>query len=133
MGDEESVLFSNDRFYAAFSGKDFDAMQQLWGLEKVTCVHPGWPPLYGREDVMDSWDAILGEDNAPNVRCRAPRAAVFGDMATVVCIEELDSAFLCATNIFVRQSENWRLVHHHAGPINVNPEELPDEPEVAFN
>ncbi|NKB45834.1 MAG: DUF4440 domain-containing protein [Alphaproteobacteria bacterium] len=133
MGDEEAVLFANDRFYAAFAGKDVESMERLWGSERIICVHPGWPPLHGREEVMESWQGILGEDSAPEVRCRTPRVTIFGNMAIVVCIEELEAAFLCATNVFVREDAEWRLIHHQAGPVNVQLDELPDEPEVALS
>jgi hypothetical protein len=133
MGDEEAVLFANDRFYAAFLAKDYGAMQLLWATASVICIHPGWKPLYGREEVMASWCAILGEEGSPNVRCRAPQATVYGDTAIVICFEELEEAVLCATNVFVRDGTEWRMAHHHAGPVNIHPADLPSEPDAAIN
>ncbi len=134
MGDEEAVLFANDRFYTAFAARDIGAMEDLWAASCVICVHPGWEPLYGREEVMASWHAILGEDGAPDeVRCRAPRATLHGDTAIVICIEDLEGAFLCATNIFVREGMEWHLVHHHAGPVQMEESDLPEEQDVAVN
>lgn len=133
MGDEEAVLFANDRFYTAFTAKDVSAMEALWADSKVLCVHPGWQPLYGREEVLDSWRGILGEEQSPAIQCHAPKATVYGDTAVVVCIEEIEGAFLCATNVFIRSGTEWRLAHHHAGPVNMSEGDLPEEPDVRVN
>ena len=133
MGDEEAVLFANDRFYTAFAARDFKAMEDLWATTGVICVHPGWAPLFGREDVLESWQGILGEEEAPQVRCRAPQATLRGDTAIVICIEDIDGSFLCATNVFMREDGQWRMIHHHAGPVDMDESDLPEEPDVAVN
>ena len=133
MGEEEAVLFANDRFYAAFAGNDFEVMDRLWGPKGVTCIHPGWQALHGRDEVMASWEAILGEGGAPDVKCRVPRVTIHGEIAIVICFEELGSVYLSATNVFTRNGNEWCIIHHHAGPVNVDLEELPKEPDVAFN
>lgn len=132
-GDEEAVLFANDRFYAAFTAKDLDAMEDLWADSRVLCVHPGWQPLFGREEVLASWQGILGEEEGPAIQCHAPRVTVYGDTAVVVCIEEIEGAYLCATNLFIRDGSDWRLAHHHAGPVNMQEVDLPEEPDVQVN
>jgi hypothetical protein len=30
----------------------------------VSCVHPGWPVLVGRQTVLESWRRILGNPGA---------------------------------------------------------------------
>lgn len=133
MGDEEAVLFANDRFYAAFTAKDITAMEDLWAEDKVLCIHPGWQPLYGREDVLASWRGILSEKQSPAIQCHAPTATVYGDTAVVICIEEIEGAFLCATNVFVRSDRGWHMSHHHAGPVNMSERDLPEEPDIQVN
>ncbi len=49
--------------------------------------------------------------------CHDDRAFLYGDVATVLCEEELDTGHLVATNIFVREGKSWRMVHHQASPI----------------
>jgi hypothetical protein len=44
-------------------------------------------------------------------------ALVFGETAFVTCVEELRDAKLAATNVFTLERGEWRLVHHHAGPM----------------
>ena len=59
MRDEAEVLFANDAFYNAFISRDIVALETVWATNaQVVCIHPGWPPLYGREAVMRSWTDI---------------------------------------------------------------------------
>ncbi len=66
MTDEEdvrAVLFANAALYDAFETADLDLMEAVWidgpGAEDVICVHPGWPPLRGRAQVLRSWAMIM--------------------------------------------------------------------------
>ena len=46
---EAEVLSVNEAFYAAFSRRDFQAMEALWSSRpEIACVHPGWDALVGR-------------------------------------------------------------------------------------
>ena len=116
--DEVEVLAQNRAFYAAFRQRDLDSMDELWAQRvTVACVHPGWQPIRGREQVMASWRAILGQSSVPQVRCADASAHVMGETAFVLCEELLGEGRLVATNIFVREDDDWRLVHHQAGPM----------------
>lgn len=116
MPEYEAVLFANEAFYAAFAGRDPVAMEQAWSpRETVTCVHPGWPPLLGRDAVMQSWRAILANPASPQVVCVDPAVRLLGDAAYVICHERVGDAFLVATNVFTRDARRWRMVHHQAG------------------
>ena len=56
----DALLAANRRFYEAFSRADLGAMDDVWArVVPVTCVHPGWTPLVEREEIMESWQAIL--------------------------------------------------------------------------
>ena len=98
-------------------------MDALWAQETlVACVHPGWEALVGRDAVMESWAAILGGPGAPQIRCEAPRAFVLGPSAFVICREVLEQqGRLVATNVFAREQDGWRMVHHQAGPAGRAP------------
>lgn len=128
MSDEAAVLFVNEAFYAAFAARDVQAMEALWAtLAPVTCIHPGWRPLVGREPVMESWRAIMTHPHAPAIACRNPAAFVHGAFAYVVCYERVNGSVLVATNVFVREDGSWRLTHHQAGPAPEPPAESADE------
>ena len=51
--DRAALLFANETFYRAFAERDVPLMEALWAdTEPVTCLHPGWPPVEGREAVL---------------------------------------------------------------------------------
>jgi ketosteroid isomerase-like protein len=117
MGDD--VLKVNQAFYDAFAAGDFPAMETLWaGFDEVSVIHPGNTALHGRKDVMMSWQQILENSGGSGVRCTSPRAYILGDIAYVVCSEVFPEGQLIATNIFVLEDGEWRMVHHQAGPDN---------------
>ena len=131
MSDVASLLRANAAFYDAFATSDIESMDELWarGVD-VVCIHPGWPPLHGREEVMDSWRAILLDGEAPDIVCDAPRASWLGETGLVTCIEQIGEQALVASNAFVLQGGVWQLVSHHAGPVSI---ELAEEPERTLN
>jgi ketosteroid isomerase-like protein len=116
VSDQVALLFTNEAFYAAFAGRDLNAMDGLWSRRsEVTCIHPGWLPLAGRDAVMQSWQAILANPASPAISCWNATAHVLGNVAYVLCHEQLQHGFLAATNVFVREDGSWKLVHHQAG------------------
>ena len=134
MVQHEAVLFANEAFYLAFRERDLPAMDAVWSEQStVSCIHPGWPALHGRDEVIDSWQSILGNDGASDIRCRAARAMVYGDAATVICYEEIGGDYLIATNVFVREAGGWKMVHHQAGPTSGAPADEPDAGPGAVN
>mgnify|MGYP001205262205 CR=1 FL=1 len=122
MSELDAVLFANEAFYRAFADRDMDAMAEAWAEDTaVSCIHPGWGPLEGREEVLQSWRAILTGPGSPAIQCLAARAHLRGEMAYVVCHEEIEGSYLIATNIFVHEGRRWRLIHHQAGPTAEDP------------
>ncbi len=121
---ESEVLASNEAFYDAFNARDIDAMDHLWAkLAPVVCLHPGSTALHGRSQVIRSWQSILSSDGAPRVSVEGPRVVMLGETAMVLCYERVTDpdtgtgAVLAATNVFVRENGEWRLVHHHSSAI----------------
>lgn len=118
MPEQEAVLAANRAFYEAFAARDVAAMEGLWAQRApVTCVHPGWQALRGREAVLASWRGILQGPNPPAIRCADATAHLLGDAAFVICTERLPGVELVATNVFVREDGAWRLVQHHASGV----------------
>jgi ketosteroid isomerase-like protein len=125
MTENDLVLAANLEFYRAFGTSDYAAMNALWARDvPVVCVHPGWPPLAGREAVMRSWRNILTNPDPTRVACHDDQAFLYDDFAVVVCEEELSAGHLVASNMFVKQGGQWRMVHHQASPIVGRPQDV---------
>ena len=123
MSDADDVLAVNERFYAAFSNRDFAAMDAIWAAQSpVSCVHPGWMTLRGRSDVLHSWAAIISNPGQPRVVPGAATADIHGEIAIVHCREFVAGTPLVATNIFVREGGQWRMLHHHSSPVAMAPD-----------
>ncbi len=117
MTEPEAVLTSNQAFYGAFADGDVEAMDAVWSRrEPVTCTHPGWAVLTGRQAVMDSWRTILDSPGRPRITCRMAEAYLLDGAAYVTCYEDVVQGTLAATNIFVQEDGMWRMTHHQAGP-----------------
>jgi ketosteroid isomerase-like protein len=117
--DTEAILAMNEEFYSSFNRKDGDAMDAVWAQrDDVSCIHPGWNVLRGREPVVDSWRAILGNPNQPRIVIGGAEVTMLGDAAVVVCRELVAGSPLAATNVFVREDGAWKLMHHQSGPVS---------------
>ncbi len=138
MSEHDAILFANAAFYAAFSTHDARAMEKVWAAGKpVSCIHPGRTAITGRDAVMRSWQAILGNPEVVRITPHAEKVHVRGDIAFVTCVEQVVVAsrpqFLAATNIFVRTGAIWAMVHHHAGPAEVDPGMIQAPQKPALN
>jgi SnoaL-like domain len=118
VSSEDDVLAANERFYQAFNLKDADLMDAVWASERaISCVHPGWNVLEGRQDVLDSWHSILANPNQARIVMGGATVTCFGELALVVCRELVAGSPLVATNLFVLEDRVWRLLHHQSGPV----------------
>lgn len=126
MVNEDKAQSANQKFYDAFNKRDIEAMKQVWGNDKrVTCVHPGWPPLKEFEPILNSWAGIF--ENSGNMEIRISDVQVLEKetFAWVSCIEKLftiaDTGVLAsqvyATNLFQLEGDAWKMVMHHASPV----------------
>ena len=64
--------------------------------------------------VLASYRGIMSNPNQPEVACQDEQVFVTGDMARVICVEAVAGVRLIATNLFVRSSAQWRMIHHQA-------------------
>jgi ketosteroid isomerase-like protein len=130
VSDEGDLIAANGAFYAAFAAGDIEAMDRLWAREApVACIHPGWPPVHGRDKVMSTWTGILQNPPRPAVRAFGERAMLLGDVGAVIGFEAIGDVTLVATNLFVREGGVWKMVHHQAAITDRAPPETdPDAP-----
>jgi uncharacterized protein (TIGR02246 family) len=134
-GDVEAA---NAALYEALESADVDRMAAVWDEadpEALVCVHPGWPMLRGRAQVLRSFSAIMA--NTPYIQffLTDVDVRVAGDTAVVTCTENIltavsqdaSSAQAVATNVFRRRPEGWRLQVHHGSPVMGTLEEVADD------
>jgi ketosteroid isomerase-like protein len=134
----ERVLEANRKFYAALARRSVAEMEECWShADDVACTHPGWHRLDGWDEVSRSWQAIFTNSRAWRVRSEGERALRDGELAVVFCIENLeaigaqgDPARMQATNVFRKENDVWKIVHHHASPM---PEVETSEEEDTVN
>lgn len=135
---------ANAAFYRAVEGGDLDTLAELWVGEEhgdtALCVHPGWPALRGREELLRSFAIIMA--NTPYIQFFLTDLSVqvVGELAVVNCVENmltsvgaeqgdpdeeagLGGGQAVATNVFRQVEGGWRLWLHHASPVLAPPEE----------
>lgn len=131
--EEARVREANRRFYQALENLSLEDMEAVWlASPAARCVHPGWPPLEGWEDIRESWNRIFTHTHQLEVAIDQVRLQIAGPVAWLSCMEavqsvvegRMESAQICATNIFVLAGGEWLLALHHAS-------HLPDLPAMA--
>jgi ketosteroid isomerase-like protein len=147
--DVEQVELANTAFYEALERGDFEAVSSLWltpadlGVDDeyhdpadagvISCVHPGWPVLTGRGEVLRSYALIMANTEYIQFFLTDVHVSVTGDTALVTCTENILSGgpppedsdelgplvgqLVVATNVFRRTPEGWKLWSHHASPV----------------
>jgi ketosteroid isomerase-like protein len=128
MSDETAILAANAAYYRAFTTADFAAMTRIWADDKVSCIHPGWPALIGRQAILESYHEILRNPNQERIEPRNETVMAAGEEARVFCVEFVGGAALAATNMFKRIDGAWRMTHHQASPIAALVEEVASQP-----
>lgn len=135
--DEELVTKANTAFYRAFESLDINNMEKVWAkTAHVECGHPGWRILRGWDAVMESWRRIF--ENTPSIQFMLTDVSVqiHGPVAWVTLYENLNSklegqdvsATILTTNIFQKDAEGWRMIHHHGSSVAQAP--LQDKPST---
>lgn len=112
------------QFYEAMREGDIDKMMAVWGDdEEIFCIHPGGPRVVGGAAVRASFEAIFANGAIPVVAERVRRVHTVA-CATHGVVERVDlataegtqTAWVVATNVYVKTAQGWRMVAHHASP-----------------
>ncbi|CAL9520448.1 nuclear transport factor 2 family protein [Streptomyces albus] len=169
--DIEAVEAANTALYDAVERGDIEALSRMWlggGAETATgeaetgttvtfggltdaeeedvpgvrVVHPGWPVLTGRGEVLRSYALIMANTDYVQFFLTDVEVSVLGDTAVVSCTENILSGgpaeadgsagplvggLVVATNVFHRtESGEWKLWAHHGSPVLVEQDEDDD-------
>ncbi|MEU7282995.1 nuclear transport factor 2 family protein [Streptomyces sp. NPDC045431] len=133
--DTEAVELANTAFYEAMERGDFETISDLWLDEAyggISCVHPGWPVLSGRGEVLRSYALIMANTEYIQFFLTDVKVSVAGETALVTCTENILSGgpaedgaelgplvgqLVVATNVFRRTPDGWRIWAHHGSPV----------------
>lgn len=119
-------------FYEAMQAGDVDRMMRVWADEEdIACVHPGGPRMVGTVAVRAGFEAVFasGPVHVSIEHVRRMESAVCAvhhvtERVTATGPDGPRTAFVMATNVFLRTPQGWRMVAHHASPGMT--EDLPD-------
>ncbi|MFD8406635.1 MULTISPECIES: nuclear transport factor 2 family protein [Streptomyces] len=143
--DIAEVEAANTAFYEALERGDYDELSDRWlpGEDlTVSCVHPGWPVLTGRGDVLRSYALIMANTEYIQFFLTDVNVSMTGDTALVTCTENILSGgpaeegnalgplvgqLVVATNVFRRTADGWKLWSHHGSPVLTDSDEDDDE------
>ena len=120
------------QFYEALQRADLEALMAVWADdEEIVCVHPGGARLVGMAAIRGSFEGIFGNGAIPVQIEQVHRLSWLGG-ALHHLVERIEvpaegggrqTAWVLATNVYVKTAMGWRLVAHHASPGSL--QELP--------
>ncbi len=114
-------------FYAAFEARDLEAMMAVWATDDaIACIHPLAAPLTGRAAVASGWHSIFEAAGQFRVRVEPVHEIRMPDLVIRVVHEYLSIGQateprppIQATNIYRHEADGWRMLLHHASPLQV--------------
>lgn len=112
-------------FYAAFEARSLDAMMAVWAnADSIICIHPLSAPLNGHVAVAAGWRSMF--EAAGQFRVQVETVHEIREAAQVIRIvreylvigqETTPRPPILATNVYRNQADGWRMVLHHASPL----------------
>lgn len=126
------------QFYEALQSADLDRLMAVWADEdEISCVHPGGPRVVGYGAIRAAFEAVFTQ-GAVQAHPERVRRLHSGDTAIHQVLERVQvagpqgqaqSAWVIATNVYLKTAFGWRMVLHHASPGSAHEiQEVVDEP-----
>jgi len=114
-------------FYAAFEARSLDAMMAVWASgDGIACIHPLAAPLNGRAAVAAGWRSMFEAAGQFRVQIETVHEMREADQVIRIVREYLiigqetgPRPPILATNVFRKEADGWRMVLHHASPLQV--------------
>ncbi len=114
-------------FYSAFQSRDLALMMETWESgEDILCIHPLAAPLNGRSAVTAGWKSIF--EAAEHFSLYTEVAHQMHDATHAIHVVREHLAIgqetgqrppILSTNIYRKENAGWRMVLHHASPLQV--------------
>ena len=120
------------QFYDALRDGDLERVMAAWSDDDdIVCVHPGGARVVGPQAVRAAFEAIFANGSVVVHAEHVKRVHTMGcavhsvlERIDVITAEGPRTGWIVATNVYVKTSEGWRMVAHHASPGG--PDEIPD-------
>ncbi|CAN5204347.1 nuclear transport factor 2 family protein [soil metagenome] len=129
---------TEQQFYEALQTADLERLMGVWAEEdEVSCVHPGGPRVVGLGPIRVAFAGVFAQ-GAIAVHPQRVRRLHTHDTAIHQVLERVQvssadgkpqSAWVIATNVYLKTALGWRMVVHHASPGTAHDiQEVADEP-----
>lgn len=112
------------QFYEALQRGDLERLMALWADDdEIVCVHPGGTRAIGSAAIRASFEALFANGGIAVRPEQVHRVAVLG-CALHHLVERIEvageqgpqSAWVIASNLYLKTAQGWRLASHHASP-----------------
>jgi ketosteroid isomerase-like protein len=112
------------QFYEALQAGDLARLMAVWADDdEIACVHPGGPRVVGHGAIRAAFESIFANGAIP-VRAHHVRRIDSAGCSVHSVVERIDiktaegpqTAWVLATNVYLKTTQGWRLVLHHASP-----------------
>jgi len=112
------------QFYEALQQADLDKLMSVWSDDDdIACVHPGGPRVLGHAAIRASFETIFANGAVALQPQGVQRVLGLGcavhhvdERITLTGAQGSRSAWVMATNVYVKTAQGWRMVAHHASP-----------------
>jgi len=112
------------QFYEALQQADLDKLMAVWSEDdEIACVHPGGPRVTGYAAIRASFEAIFANGAVALQPQGVRRLQTLGcavhhvvERVSIADAQGSRSAWVLATNVYVKTALGWRMVAHHASP-----------------
>ena len=125
MSTEDEVRKASEQFYSALNrmvAGDSAPLTDIWSHSTaVTTMHPIGGRQVGWDEVRESFEQTSGLASGGHVKLADQIIQVAGDVAYELGVEQGQAQFAGqqvdieqrVTNIYRREPEGWKIVHHH--------------------
>ena len=112
------------QFYESLQRADIERLMAVWSDDdEVVCVHPGGPRVVGHAAIRATFEAIFANGAIPVRPEKIKRIESAGcvvhnlqERVDIATNEGPQTAWVIATNVYIKTAQGWRLVAHHASP-----------------
>jgi len=126
-------------FYEAMQKGDIDRLMACWADEDdIVCIHPGGPRLVGAAAIRGAFEAMFGTgaiyarpENVRKIETVGSEVHHLVERVEVLTPQGPRTAWVIATNVYIKTAQGWRLAVHHTSPGHAAElSDLDDAPQV---